>query len=102
MALQVEALLERGVFDLVELAAGGWVSALRYESEVSHPNPDPPPAAAQVEALLERGVFDMAELAAGGWVTALRYEDELVSDLKKRTGGKADKVRAVGCSTLCP
>ncbi len=45
--------------------------------------------------LLERGVFDMAELAAGGWVSALRYEDEVVADLKQRTGGKADRVRAV-------
>ncbi len=48
-----------------------------------------------MEELLERGVFDMAELAAGGWLTALRYEDEVVADLKKRTGGKADRVRAV-------
>ena len=51
--------------------------------------------ALQVEQLLERGVYDMKELAEGGWLTALRYEDEVIADLKKRTGGKADKVRAV-------
>ncbi|KAK9846465.1 hypothetical protein WJX81_004557 [Elliptochloris bilobata] len=51
---------------------------------------------AEVEELLERGVYDMRELADGGWVTALRYEDEVIADLKKRTGGKDDKVRAVG------
>lgn len=59
----------------------------------------------QVEELLERGVYDMKELADGRWVTALRYEDEVISDLKKRTGGKDDKVRAVtpwASCTGCP
>lgn len=55
----------------------------------------------QVEELLERGVYDMKELAEGGWLTALRYEDEVIADLKKRTGGKADKVRAVRSGPRC-
>lgn len=55
---------------------------------------------AQVEELLERGVYDMKELAEGGWLTALRYEDEVIADLKKRTGGKASKVRAVRRGSL--
>ena len=53
-----------------------------------------------MEELLERGVYDMKELAEGGWLTALRYEDEVIADLKKRTGGKASKVRAVRRGSL--
>ena len=54
-----------------------------------------------MEELLEQGVYDMKELADGGWVTALRYEDEVISDLKKRTGGKDDKVCAVTPWAFC-
>lgn len=49
----------------------------------------------QVEAMLNEGIFDMQKYVDGGWVTALKYEDEVLDDLKKRTGGKADKLRSV-------
>ena len=49
----------------------------------------------QVEAMLNAGIFDMQKYVDGGWVTALKYEDEVLDDLKKRTGGKADKLRSV-------
>jgi len=50
---------------------------------------------AQVEAMLNEGIFDMQKYVDGGWVTGLKYEDEVMDDLKKRTGGKADKLRSV-------
>ena len=52
-------------------------------------------AAVQVEAMLNEGIFDMQKFVDGGWVTGLRYEDEVMDDLKKRTGGKKDKLRSV-------
>ena len=45
--------------------------------------------------MLNEGIFDMQKYVDGGWVTALKYEDEVLDDLKKRTGGKADKLRSV-------
>jgi hypothetical protein len=30
----VKALLDKGVYDMQELADGGWVTALRYEDEI--------------------------------------------------------------------
>ena len=50
---------------------------------------------AQVEAMLNEGIFDMQMYVDGGWVTGVKYEDEVMDDLKKRTGGKADKLRSV-------
>ena len=44
----------------------------------------------------------MTELAEGGWLTALRYEDEVIADLMKRTGGKANKLRAVSSGGCMP
>ncbi|DBA80897.1 hypothetical protein WJX77_008755 [Trebouxia sp. C0004] len=49
----------------------------------------------EVEAMLNEGIFDMQKYVDGGWVTGLKYEDEVMDDLKKRTGGKADKLRSV-------
>ncbi|KAK9824686.1 hypothetical protein WJX72_012391 [[Myrmecia] bisecta] len=49
----------------------------------------------EVEELLDAGLYDMEKVAAGGWLTGLRYEDEILEDLKKRTGGKPDKLRGV-------
>lgn len=37
----------------------------------------------------------METLKAGGWITDIKYADEIEEDLKKRTGGKEDKVLAV-------
>ncbi len=45
--------------------------------------------------MLNEGIFDMQKYVDGGWVTGLKYEDEVMDDLKKRTGGKADKLRSV-------
>lgn len=50
----------------------------------------------QVEEMLNAGIFDMQQYADDGWVTGLKYEDEVREDLKKRTGGKKDKLRSVG------
>lgn len=44
---------------------------------------------------MNEGIFDMQKYVDGGWVTGLKYEDEVMDDLKKRTGGKADKLRSV-------
>ena len=55
---------------------------------------------AQVEAMLNEGIFDMQQYVDGGWVTGLKYEDEVMDDLKKRTGGKADKLRSVSVCVL--
>ncbi|KAL3146137.1 hypothetical protein ABBQ38_015479 [Trebouxia sp. C0009 RCD-2024] len=49
----------------------------------------------EVEAMLNEGIFDMQKYVDGGWITGLRYEDEVMDDLKKRTGGKKDKLRSV-------
>lgn len=49
--------------------------------------------------MLNEGIFDMQKYVDGGWVTALKYEDEVLDDLKKRTGGKADKLRSVSSVT---
>lgn len=54
---------------------------------------------AQVEAMLNEGIFDMQKYVDGSWVTGLRYEDEVMDDLKKRTGGKADKLRSVSTAS---
>ena len=45
--------------------------------------------------MLNAGIFDMQKYADDGWVTGLKYEDEVREDLKKRTGGKKDKLRSV-------
>lgn len=45
--------------------------------------------------MLNEGIFDMQKFVDGGWITGLRYEDEVMDDLKKRTGGKKDKLRSV-------
>ena len=50
--------------------------------------------------MLNAGIFDMQQYVNGGWVTALRYEDEVNDDLKKRTGGKKDKLRAVSTCVI--
>ncbi|GAQ82938.1 hypothetical protein KFL_001300010 [Klebsormidium nitens] len=50
---------------------------------------------AEVEALINEGVYEMEALKAGGWITDIKYADEIEEDLKKRTGGKEDKVLAV-------
>lgn len=55
---------------------------------------------AQVEAMLNDGIFDMQKFVDGGWITGLRYEDEVTDDLKKRTGGKKDKLRSVSSDVL--
>jgi hypothetical protein len=55
---------------------------------------------AQVEAMLNEGIFDMQKYVDGGWVTGLKYEDEVMDDLKKRTGGKADKLRSVSMCVI--
>lgn len=51
--------------------------------------------------MLNEGIFDMQKFVDGGWITALKYEDEVMDDLKKRTGGKKDKLRSVSLLT-CP
>ena len=55
--------------------------------------------ALQVEEMLNAGIFDMQQYADEGWVTGLKYEDEVREDLKKRTGGKKDKLRSVSALT---
>jgi protease-4 len=50
---------------------------------------------AEVEALINEGVYEMETLKAGGWITDIKYADEIEEDLKKRTGGKEDKVLSV-------
>ncbi len=50
--------------------------------------------------MLNEGIFDMQKFVDGGWVTALKYEDEVLDDLKKKTGGKADKLRSVSLALL--
>ena len=49
--------------------------------------------------MLNEGIFDMQKFVDGGWITGLRYEDEVMDDLKKRTGGKKDKLRSVSSHT---
>lgn len=51
--------------------------------------------AMQVKAMVDEGIFDMQKYVDGGWITALKYDDEVLEDLKKRTAGKADKLRSV-------
>ena len=51
--------------------------------------------ALQVKEMLDAGIFDMQQYVDGGWITGLKYDDEVLEDLKKRTGGKPDKLRAV-------
>ena len=48
--------------------------------------------------MLDEGIFDMQKFVDGGWVTGLKYDDEVLEDLKKRTGGKPDKLRSVSAS----
>lgn len=48
--------------------------------------------------MLDDGIFDMQKYVDGGWVTGLKYDDEILEDLKKRTGGKPDKLRSVSAS----
>ena len=54
--------------------------------------------------MLDAGIIKAAGYAEGGWVTGLKYEDEILEDLKARTSGKPDKLRAVNptFSMHCP